>query len=191
MRLLTMTYFYIATELMMKNEPTSRLQFIQQSVAAATAFTLLPTPANAAKYGSFGAGSPEVLDPSTAIIDDEILASEPVQKAFAAVKDYKASVDAMKVTLQKDDQADIGPVIRKQLDFVQLRTDLNTLNTAFDEDTQRGTDRLVRLIIQDVTELETANKQKPGVKRSEIRLNIMYGKLDKLSKAFSDYLAFV
>lgn len=175
----------------MKNEPTSRLQFIQQSVAAATAFTLLPTPANAAKYGSFGAGSPEVLDPATAIIDDEILASEAVQKAFAAVKNYKASVEAMKATLDKDDQADIGPAVRKELDFVQLRTDLNTLNTAFDEDTQRGTDRLVRLIMQDVTELETANKQKAGVKRSEIRLNIMYGKLEKLNKAFSDYLAFV
>lgn len=181
----------IATELNMKNEPTSRLQFIQQSVAAATAFTLLPTPANAAKYGSFGAGSPEVLDPATAIIDDEILASEAVQKAFAAVKNYKASVEAMKATLDKDDQADIGPVVRKELDFVQLRADLNTLNTAFDEDTQRGTDRLVRLIMQDVTELETANKQKAGVKRSEIRLNIMYGKLEKLNKAFSDYLAFV
>jgi len=181
----------IVTELNMKNEPTSRLQFIQQSVAAATAFTLLPTPANAAKYGSFGAGSPEVLDPATAIIDDEILASEAVQKAFASVKTYKASVEAMKASLDKDDQADIGPAIRKELDFVQLRADLNTLNTAFDEDTQRGTDRLVRLIMQDVTELETANKQKAGVKRSEIRLNIMCGKLEKLNKAFSDYLAFV
>lgn len=184
-------FLSIVTELNMKNEPTSRLQFIQQSVAAATAFTLLPTPANAAKYGSFGAGSPEVLDPATAIIDDEILASEAVQKAFAAVKNYKASVEAMKATLDKDDQADIGPAIRKELDFVQLRADLNTLNTAFDEDTQRGTDRLVRLIMQDVTELETANKQKAGVKRSEIRLNIMCGKLEKLNKAFSDYLAFV
>lgn len=175
----------------MKSEPTSRLQFIQQSIAAATAFTLLPTPANAAKYGSFGAGSPEVLDPATAIVDTEILASAPVQKAFASVKTYKDAVAAMKATLNGNNQADIGPAIRKELDFVQLRADLNTLNTAFDEDTQRGTDRLVRLIMQDVTELETANKQKPGVSRSEIRLNIMYGKLEKLNKAFSDYLSFV
>ena len=105
----------------MKNEPVSRIQFIQQSVAAITAFTLLPTPANAAKYGSFGAGSPEVLDPKTAIVDDEILASEAVQKAFASVKTYKASVDSMKDTLTKDNQADIGSSIRSDLDFVQLR----------------------------------------------------------------------
>jgi len=174
----------------MKSE-TSRLQFIQQSIAAATAFTLLPTPANAAKYGSFGAGSPEVLDPATAIIDDEILKSAPVQKAFASVKTYKDSVASMKASLAANSQADIGPAIRKELDFVALRADLNTLNSAFDEDTQRGTDRLVRLIMQDVTELETANKQKPGVPRSEIRLTIMCGKLEKLNKAFSDYLAFV
>ena len=175
----------------MKNEPTSRLQFIQQSAAAVTAFTLLPNPANAAKYGAFGAGSPEVLDPKSAIIDDEILASAPVQKAVAAVKEYKAAAESLTATLGKDSQADIGPSVRKNLDLVQLRQDLNTLNTAFDEDTQRGTDRLVRLIMQDVTELETANKQKPGVQRSEKRLDIMVGKLQKLNKAFSDYLAFV
>lgn len=172
--------------------PLSRLQFIQQTVAATAAtFTLLPNVANAAKYGSFGAGSPEVLDPSTAVVDEEILASEPVQKAFAAVKNYKKTIDDIKTVLDGNKQADVGPIIRKELDFVQLRADLNTLNSAFDEETQRGTDRLVRLIMQDVTELETANKQKPGVERSEKRLNIMYGKLEKLSKAFADYLAFV
>lgn len=181
------------TELSMAstNEPSTRLQFIQQSVAAMTTLTLLPSSASAAKYGSFGAGSPEVLDPATAIVDDEIMASESVQKAFASVKTYKSSVESMKAALDKNNQADIGPVIRTDLDFVTLRQDLNTLNSAFDEDTQRGTDRLVRLIMQDVTELETANKQKEGVQRSEKRLNIMYGKLDKLNKAFSDYLAFV
>jgi hypothetical protein len=175
----------------MKTENTSRLQFIQQSVAAVTAFTLLPNPANAAKYGSVGRGSPEVLDPKTAIVDDEILASAPVQKAIAAVKTYKESTTSIKAILEGNNQADIKANVRKELDLVQLRADLNTLNTAFDEDTQRGTDRLVRLIMQDVTELETTNKQKPGVPRSEIRLNIIYGKLDKLNKAFSDVLQFV
>mmetsp|Transcript_16662 Transcript_16662/g.31566 ORF Transcript_16662/g.31566 Transcript_16662/m.31566 type:complete len:218 (+) Transcript_16662:59-712(+) len=175
-----------------KNIVLGRLQFIQQTVAAtAAAFTLLPNSANAAKYGSFGAGSPEVLDPSTAVVDEEILASEPVQKAFAAVKSYKKTIEDIKSLLDSNNQADVGPIIRKELDFVQLRADLNTLNSAFDEETQRGTDRLVRLIMQDVTELETANKQKPGVERSEKRLSIMYGKLEKLNKAFADYLAFV
>jgi len=174
-----------------KSEQTTRLEFIQQSIAAISTLTFLPGSASAAKYGGFGAGSPEVLDPKTAIIDEEILASEPVQKSFDAVKNYLSSVQSMKKSLASDGQTDVGPTIRKDFDFIQLRTDLNTLNSAFDEDTQRGTDRIIRIILQDITELEAANKQKPGVPRSEKRLAIMNGKLDKLSKAFSDYLEFV
>ena len=170
---------------------SSRLQFLQQAAIAIGTLNFFPNTAYAAKYGSFGAGSPEVLDPASAIIDEDILKSEPVQNAFAAVKGYKSTIESLQGTLKSNNQADIGSVIRSELDFVKLRADLNTLNSAFDEDTQRGTDRLVRLIMQDVTELETANKQKEGVERSEKRLAIMNGKLDKLLKAFSDYLAFV
>lgn len=173
------------------NEQTTRLQFLQQStLAALSTLTTLPSSANAAKYGSFGAGSPEVLDPATAIIDSDILASTAVQKAFANVKNYQTTVSNLKSALKSNSQADVSPTIREELDFVQLRTDLNTLNSAFDEDTQRGTDRLVRLIMQDITELDTANRQKEGVSRSDKRLGIMFGKLDKLEKAFGDYLAF-
>jgi hypothetical protein len=64
------------------------------------------------------------------------------------------------------------------------------MNTAFEEDTQRGTDRLIRNIIQDITELEAANNQKEGIERSPRRLEIMMGKLAKLDKAFDDLLAF-
>jgi len=169
---------------------TSRVEFIQQSLAAAAAFTVLPSSASAAKYGGFGAGSPEVIDPKTADIDQDILSSEAVQKALRNVRKYKDDVDGFSKTLDADPQADIGPSIRKDFDFVQIRTDLNTVNSAFDEDTQRGTDRLIRAILQDITELETANKQKPGVPRSEIRLNAMKGKIRKLCKAFDEFLQF-
>ena len=47
-----------------------------------------PGAANAAKYGSLGAGSPGVLDPKDAIIDDEILGSSVVQDALKAIKEY-------------------------------------------------------------------------------------------------------
>lgn len=96
----------------------------------------------------------------------------------------------MQSELAGNSQADIGPAIRSKFDFVKLRADLNTATTAFDEDTQRGTDRLSRLILQDITELEAANRQKEGVPRSEKRLVIMTKKLDKLTQTFSDYLAF-
>jgi len=172
-------------------EETSRSQFIQQSLAAAAAFAVLPQTASAAKYGSFGSGSSSVLDPKSAEIDSDILASDSVQKALQGIKGYSATVASMKATLESDPQADIGSAIRRELDFSKLRSDLNAANEAFDEDTQRGTDRIIRVILQDITELETANRQKPGIPRSEIRLGNMKAKLDKLGKAFGEYLTMV
>uniref|UniRef100_A0A6U0F263 Uncharacterized protein n=1 Tax=Helicotheca tamesis TaxID=374047 RepID=A0A6U0F263_9STRA len=169
----------------------SRSGFLAQSAAAIATLAAFPATSNAAKYGSFGAGSPEVIDPSSAIIDQDILASESVQKCISGIRSYLTAIKSMSATVASDSQADIGPSIRKELDFVQVRADFNGVTEAFDEDTQRGTDRLVRIILQDITELETANKQKPGVPRSEKRLSIVKGKLAKLEKAFDDFLAFV
>lgn len=170
---------------------TTRLQFLQTATIATVLSTLpFTAPANAAKYGAFGASSPEVLDPKSAIIDDEILKSEPVQTAIACLRGYLEAVTSIQSELKGNGQADIGPSVRAKFDFVKLRADLNTAGTALDEDTQRGTDRIARLILQDITELETANRQKDGVARSEKRLAIMTKKLDKLAKAFKDYLAF-
>ena len=174
----------------------SRADFLRAGFAAAAttsaaALVLSPSEASAAKYGPLGRGSPEVVDPKTADVDLDVLSSGAVQKAYRNVKGYQTTVEGMKSTLTADPQADIGPSIRKNLDFVQLRSDFNAVNAALDEDSQRGTDRLIRAVIQDITELEAANRQKPGVPRSTIRLNTMVGKLDKLSKAFNDFLAFV
>lgn len=173
----------------------SRAEFFAQAAAAGLAaggglLLAQPQPANAAKYGSFGAGSPEVLDPSNADVDADILASGPVQSALKKVKGYKDAVQSMQSTLNSNPQANVKPVITKELDFADLRTSLNTVNSAFEEDTQRGTDRLIRVIMQDITELESANSQKEGIERSPRRLEIMKGKLSKLDKAFDDYLAF-
>ena len=179
-----------STALNAENGVTTRIGFLQQSATAVAAFTLIPGQANAAKYGGFGAGSPEVIDPKDAIVDEDVLKSDSVQKGIASVRGYKQSVSDMKATLASDNQADIGPKIRKDFDFSAVRTDLNAINAALDEDTQRGTDRIVRAILQDITELEVTQKQKPGVPRSETRLNNVCKKLEKLEKSFDDYLAF-
>ena len=185
---------------MSAEQPSTRAQFLEKLKCGImgggiviSSFPVLlsaAAPANAAKYGSFGAGSPEVIDPKDAIVDTDILASTSVQNALKGVKSYLSAVESIQEVLEKNPQADVGPFLRKEFDFAKLRTDLYTLNTAFDEDTQRGTDRLIRNIMQDITELETANKQKEGVERSERRLSIMKAKLAKLTQAFSDYLAF-
>jgi len=182
--------FFFQIALSAEKGATSRIEFLQRSAALAASLTLLPGQANAAKYGGFGAGSPEVIDPKDAIVDSDILKSDSVQSAIKSVRGYKQSVLDMKSSLASDNQADIGPKIRKDFDFSIVRTDLNSINAALDEDTQRGTDRIVRAILQDITELEVTQKQKPGVARSETRLGNVIRKLDKLEKSFDDYLAF-
>ena len=165
------------------------MEFLQQSASIAATLTLLPGQASAKLFG-VGADSPEVIDPKDAIIDEEILKSDSVQKGISAVRGYKQSVVDMRGMLTADAQSDIGPKIRKDFDFSVVRSDLNAINTALDEDTQRGTDRIVRAILQDITELEVTQKQKAGVARSETRLNNVCRKLEKLEKSFDDYLAF-
>jgi hypothetical protein len=163
---------------------------LAQFAGVVVATAAFPGVASAAKYGSLGAGSSAVLDPKSAIIDDEIFASPAVQKALSSIKSYSGMVGEMKDALAKNDQVNLGPVIRKEFDFVQLRVALNTLNSAYDEDTQRGTDRLIRGILQDLTELEISNAQKEGIERSPRRVGNLNSKLDKLQSAFTDLLAF-
>ncbi|CAB9520367.1 expressed unknown protein [Seminavis robusta] len=175
------------------NAESSRQDFLKTMFAVASVpliQVVAPESASAAKYGGFGAGSPNVFDPKEAIVDEDILKSGAVQDALGKVKGYSNLVKEMSAALDQNPQVDLGPTIRKQFDFVQLRSSLNTLNTAFDEDTQRGTDRLIRLVMQDLTELETSNRQKDGIVRSERRMDIMKGKLAKLGTSFDDFLAF-
>lgn len=154
------------------------------------ALTGVPSEAFAAKYGDFGAGSPGVLDPKMAEVDSDVLKSDSVQSALKKVKGYRTAVQDMQAALKADAQVNVRKTIIKDLDFADLRDTLNTVNSAFEEDTQRGTDRLIRVIMQDITELEQANAQKDGIPRSPRRVEIMEGKLAKLEKAFSDFLAF-
>jgi hypothetical protein len=177
---------------------TSRQEFLSAAVASTVgsiglgvaAFVATPSAASAAKYGSFGAGSPEVLSPSDVDIDAEILRSGPVQSALSKIKSYRDVVVNLQSALERDGQTNLRSTIIKELDLSVLRTSLNTVNSAIDEDSQRGTDRLIRVILQDITEIEIANTQKDGVPRSPRRLEILQSKLSKLDQAFTDYLAF-
>ena len=162
-------------------------QIATSFVVAGGLSTLAPEAANAG--WATGPGS-AVIDPKDSIVDDEIFKTAPVQKALKAVKKYSSIVAEMKKALSANSQIDLKPVIRKEFEFAALRADLNTFNTAFDEDTQRGTDRLIRVILQDLNELEVANAQKDGIPRSDIRLAKMNGKLDKLENAFNTLLKF-
>jgi hypothetical protein len=130
------------------------------------------------------------LDPTTAVVDAELWATQAVQDSVRKIRGYQQVVKDMQQALRSDAQFNVQALIAKELDFATIRDTLNTLGSAFEEDTQRGTDRLIRVILQDITELGVANTQKEGVPRSPRRLETMTRKLAKLEQAFDDYLAF-
>lgn len=165
----------------------TRSTFLTTATTAAVT-TLLPTtifPSPA--FAKFGESI--YVSPSAAVVDREVLGSAPVQKSVESLVSYKAAVTDLCGKLKSDGQADLVPAIRTTFDFALLRTSLNTLGTAFDEDTQRSLDRISRLIIQDVQELEAASAFKGGG-RSEIRRANVEKKLNKLEGAFGELLAF-
>ncbi|OEU13948.1 hypothetical protein FRACYDRAFT_210017 [Fragilariopsis cylindrus CCMP1102] len=155
-------------------------------VGGVTAFGV-PAPANAGWANGPGSG---VLDPKDAIIDEDVFKTAAVQKALKCVQSFSSAVTDMKKSLAANSQVDLKPVIRKEFEASKLRAELNTLNSAFDEETQRGTDRLIRVILQDLNELEVTNAQKDGVPRSDVRVSKMNGKIDKLQVAFDSLLKF-
>lgn len=149
-----------------------------------------PNDALAAKYGKVGYGSPEVLDPAQGELDRDVMKTAEFQKALENIKGYLAAVKDLEAKLEADNQLNVSPILSKNLEFSKLRVNLNAVNAALDEDTQRGTDRLIRATIQDITELDQAGVTKPGIPRSERKLNAMRGKLNKLEAAFTDFLKF-
>merc|ERR1711935_1284481 len=162
-------------------------QIATSFVVAGGLSTLTPEPASAGWVTGPGSA---VLNPKDAIVDDEIFKTAPVQKSLKAIKSYAVTVTEMKKALAANSQVDLKPTIRKYFEVSTIRADLNILNGAFDEDTQRGTDRLIRVVLQDINELEVANAQKDGIPRSDIRLAKMNAKLNKLEEAFNTLLRF-
>jgi hypothetical protein len=75
-------------------------------------------------------------------------------------------------------------------DPYKIRDSCNVINTVFDEDTQRYTDRLIRGIVQDLVEIDIAASQKDGIARSTRRYDNVQKKLTKLAKSIDDFLAF-
>merc|ERR1712072_138205 len=129
------------------------------------------------------------VSPSDAVVLKDVMRTSGVQQSIKSIKVYKSDIRNFVTELSSNTQADLIPGIRKTFEFSKLRNDMNTFGTSFDEDTQRSIDRISRLIIQDVTELEAASAFKGGG-RSEKRDANVLGKLKKLDGAFGELLAY-
>lgn len=165
-------------------------RFMSGAALAVGAATAGAPVASAAKYGGFGAESPEVVDPKDAVRDEAALGSSEVKSSLDKVRAVQAKVQDAKAALDKDKQADVTPFLR-QISYADLRINLyNASNKVLDEDAQRGTDRLIRVIMQDINEAEQAAVLKPGVKRSERKIEALTRKVRKLNDGIEDYLKF-
>mmetsp|Transcript_20246 Transcript_20246/g.26206 ORF Transcript_20246/g.26206 Transcript_20246/m.26206 type:complete len:197 (-) Transcript_20246:593-1183(-) len=126
----------------------------------------------------------EIVTAKDAVLDDEAMGSKEVKTALTNFRKMYSSVKELKQSVASNDQYDVTAVIRKDFDPTFVRDTFNNLNPAFDKDTQKGTDRLQRAIIQDLLEVETAGKLSSGKPRSEKKIALVTDKLNKLEEGF-------
>ena len=177
----------------------SRADFLRAGFAAAAttsaaALVLSPSEASAAKYGPLGRGSPEVVDPKTADVDLDVLSSGAVQKAYRkrqGLPDHRRGDEVPPLTADPQGPTS-APSIRKNLGLRSAQVRLQRRPTPPSTRTARGAPTgSSGPSSRTSPSSRRPTGRSPGCPRSTIRLNTMVGKLDKLSKAFNDFLAFV
>lgn len=161
------------------------------ALISSVAITVSPVNAEASKSPLYaGGGYAEVIDPKTATFNDELKNSEDVKAGVSGLADLTKAVQSIKADLVKDPNVDLVGRVAKDLNAGKIRTVLNKYNQAFSEDTQRGTDRLIRGIVQDVQELERDVLVKAGKTRSESKIKNLTKRLDATESAFKDLAAY-
>ncbi|CBN79103.1 conserved unknown protein [Ectocarpus siliculosus] len=180
----------------MSAEPQSRQAFLQQGVAGVLSLAGIAALSQPASAGGLSPVSNSdkwagVLDPRSAVKDSDKMASDGVKKDLAALKNYQSATKDISDTLAKDPQANVLPKVQQTFKFAEFRQVLNGVNDVFDEDTQRGTDLIIRNMLQDALELSQASKMKPDVPRSPRKVEILNKKLMKLDQAFEKLNAYL
>ena len=169
---------------------STRASFVSSIVTSLLVASSVPSTAQAAKYGSFGTDSTTgAITPQTAEIDTELLKSSSVKDAISAIQKVRTAVTNVQTSLASNPQSNV--VATSMIgDPYKVRESCNIINTILDEDTQRYTDRLIRNIVQDLIEIDTAATQKEGIARSARRYDNVQNKLTKLAKSIDELLAF-
>ena len=148
------------------------------------------SPADAANYFGKGNSYSEVVDPKSAVMNEETYKSDDVKAGVEGLAKLRGTVDSMKSAVSANKNADISSFLKGDFSALKLRTVLNKYNNAFSEDTQRGTDRLIRAVIQDATELERESQVKPGKDRSDTKLGNVQKRLDAAGAALAELADF-
>jgi hypothetical protein len=160
------------------------------ALISSVAITASPVNADGKSPLYLGGSYAEVVDPKNAIYNDELKNSDDVKAGVSGLAELTKSVQNIKADLNKDSNVDLVGRVAKELNVGKIRTVLNKYNQAFSEDTQRGTDRLIRGIVQDVQELERDVVVKAGKPRSESKIKNLTKRLDATEAAFNELAAF-
>jgi len=136
---------------------------VLSTFASAAAAAAYGSPAWAGYAGEGASLGLRTVKPKDAEKDDDLLATQEVKKALNNLKSYRTSAKALKAKFDADKNLAFIRDIRKDLDVGNIRDDLNTVTTIFEDEAQKTIDRIDRAIIYDVTELENSSRQKASV----------------------------
>jgi hypothetical protein len=169
------------------SQVSARRGFIAQAATAvaATAFVgVAPSQAGYLTNLGFGDASPAATEIDTAVRD-----SSAVQADLAKVQKYAAMAKELNAKVLSDPQADVKALV-SAFNRAELRTSLNSVNSIFSEDFQKNSDRIVRNIIQDLSEIDSVVGLKPGVERSRKKIISVERFCSKLEKDLNEFLLY-
>eukprot|EP00188_Purpureofilum_apyrenoidigerum_P002601 Plantae.Rhodophyta-Purpureofilum_apyrenoidigerum.ctg26654.p1 GENE.Plantae.Rhodophyta-Purpureofilum_apyrenoidigerum.ctg26654~~Plantae.Rhodophyta-Purpureofilum_apyrenoidigerum.ctg26654.p1 ORF type:complete len:206 (+),score=49.81 Plantae.Rhodophyta-Purpureofilum_apyrenoidigerum.ctg26654:137-754(+) len=135
----------------------------------------------------FNAGS---IKPGDIPLDQETLKSKDVQAKLQDLRQLREKVQKLAEDFANNSQLDVVGRVSGLVDISTLRDDLNTINTVFDEETQIKTDRVVRAVIQDISDLKGVAVLKPNQERSPKKADNTKGKIVKLAGDMDKLLQF-
>ena len=138
-----------------------------------------------------GVYSMEIVKAGDAVLDKEALNSGPVKAALGDFKGYAIGIVNLQKALAANDQADVAKTLKTDYDFVKVRATFNALTPVFDEDTQKGVDRITRGILQDLVEAEAAAKFNDKGQRTPKKLALLSEKLTKLDGSFRKLFSYL
>ena len=169
------------------SQVSARRGFIAQtaSAVAATAFVgVAPSQAGWVTNLGFGDAAPAATEIDAAVRD-----SSAVQADLKKVQQYATMAKELNAKFLADPQADIKPLVNA-FNRAELRTALNSVNSIFSEDFQKNSDRIVRNIIQDLSEMDSVVGLKDGVARSRKKIVSVERFCSKLEKDLNEFLSY-
>jgi hypothetical protein len=155
-------------------------------------FIQTSAPVIAANYGGFGSSYSAVVAPKDAVIDSDLANSDDFKKGQEGLAKTLDKIKSIRSDFTANTQMNVGARLTSELSLSDIRINLNKYSAAFSEDTQKGSDRLIRQVIQGLTELGRESTVKEGKTRStakaanvERRLAAVSDALESLSQYYT------